>query len=147
MAACALRSEHSPPLDAAPSTSMWAAVSTSLWGHLSVGGCLDWFTGCEPECYASPDRWKQLHRAPGSPGAKARGGHDDDIPSHWDDDEDWWPCYTPPPGQRTIAANARSALRTPGSTASRRCAAAALRSVSFSCDKVRESTTVASTAA
>ena len=138
MAACARRSEHSPSLDAAPSTSIWAAVSTLLWGHLSVGLCLDWFTGCEPECYASPDRWKQLHRAPGSPGAKARCGHDDDIPSRWDDDEDWGPCYTPPPGHRTIAANPRSALRTPGSTASRRSAAAALRSVSFSCDKVRE---------
>ena len=147
MTACALRSEHSPSLDAAPSTSMWAAVSTSLWAHLSVGLCLDWFTGCEPESYASPDRWKQLQRAPGSPGAKARCGHDDDIPSRWDDDEDWGPCYTPPPGHRTIAANPRSALRTPGSTASRRSAAAALRSVSFSCDKVRELATVASRAA
>ena len=142
VSACALRSEHSPSLDAAPSPSMWAAVSTSLWGHLSVGLCLDWLTGCEPESYASPDRWKQLQRAPGSPVARAQCDHDDDIRSRWDDDEDWGPCYTPPLGHRTIAANPRSALRTPGSTASRRSAAAALRSVSFSCDKVREFETV-----
>ena len=142
VSACALRSEHSPSLDAAPSPSMWAAVSTSLWGHLSVGLCLDWLTGCEPESYASPDRWKQLQRAPGSPVARAQCDHDDDIRSRWDDDEDWGPCYTPPLGHRTIAANPRSALRTPGSTASRRSAAAAQRSVSFSCDKVREFETV-----
>lgn len=150
-AACALHSDHSPStLEASPTTSMWAAVSTSLWAHLSVGLCLDWFTGSEQESYAGPDRWKQLQSGPGSPFAKARPGHNGDSPSRWDEEEDWGSCCTPPPAHRCLARTStpRSALRTPGSSGSMRHSASMLRSVSFSCDKVRASSpTVCATVA
>ena len=149
-AACALHSDHSPStLEASPTTSMWAAVSTSLWAHLSVGLCLDWFTGSEQESYAGPDRWKQLQSGPGSPFAKARPGHNGDSPSRWDEEEDWGSCCTPPPAHRLARTSTpRSALRTPGSSGSMRHSASMLRSVSFSCDKVRASSpTVCATVA
>ena len=128
---------------------MWAAVSTSLWAHLSVGLCLDWFTGGEQESYAGPDRWKQLQSGPGSPFAKARPGHNGDSPSRWDEEEDWGSCCTPPPAHRLARTSTpRSALRTPGSSGSMRHSASMLRSVSFSCDKVRASSpTVCATVA